>query len=60
MNRTTKVSADDVIAKIAADVLSVEHFHLEHSDATDFVEVNRGDLQRALRAAFEAGRAATR
>lgn len=49
---------DTIVARIAAEELNVETLETRNSDRLDFHDVSAAGLQRALRMAYDAGRAA--
>ena len=51
-------AASEAIAQIARRVLGVPTLKVRGSDSLDFHDVGVGSLEQALRAAYEAGRAA--
>lgn len=57
-NEVKDVVRDAVIKKIAREQLWLETLEVRNSDSLDFHELSVGQLQRALEAAYEAGRRA--
>ena len=53
-----RVSVDAALTKIAKDVLKLPTLEYRHADGLDFHEFSVGQIKLALRAAYEAGRAA--
>ena len=59
-DKALRVSVDASLTKIAKDVLKLPTLDYRHADGLDFHEFSVGQVKLALRAAYEAGRAAKR
>ena len=55
---TANTTATQTIAEIAATILGIENLAAQNRDELDFHELAVWNIQRALEAAYEAGRAA--
>lgn len=58
MSTPNSSQMNQTVAEIAARILGVETLATQNSDALDFHELAVWNIQRALEAAYEAGRAA--